>query len=177
MHRQLTFLDSISRIVFGAKYNVQISLHVTHFYPAFCASLSNPSIFFGVLPSTALGGRPCTRESSLQMLTKFRKYGQPPRKPESVNHLTPELNPSAQCCLPRFLMGNLIFKRFNERRLYKSFGVKGLTTCSRDQPHFLKHTIYLISNTNMTVFLQLTENETSSKYGREIHISLEIATA
>jgi hypothetical protein len=39
---------------------------------------------------------------------------------------TPELNSSAQRCLPRFLLGILIFKGPTARRLYKSFGVKGL---------------------------------------------------
>jgi hypothetical protein len=43
-----------------------------------------------------------------------------------INPLTPELNPSAQHCLTRFLMGILIFKGLIARRLYKSFGVKGL---------------------------------------------------
>jgi hypothetical protein len=43
-----------------------------------------------------------------------------------VNHLTPELNPSTQRCLLRFLLGILIFKGLTARRLYKSFGVKGL---------------------------------------------------
>jgi hypothetical protein len=43
-----------------------------------------------------------------------------------INPLTPELNPSAQRCLPRFLLGILIFKGLTARRLYKSFGVKGL---------------------------------------------------
>jgi hypothetical protein len=43
-----------------------------------------------------------------------------------VNLLPPELNPSAQSCLPRFLLGILIFKWLTARRLYKSFGVKGL---------------------------------------------------
>jgi hypothetical protein len=42
------------------------------------------------------------------------------------NPLTPELNPSVQRCLPRFLLGILIFKGLTVRRLYKSFGVKGL---------------------------------------------------
>jgi hypothetical protein len=37
----------------------------------------------------------------------------------------PELNPSAQ--LPIFLLGILICKGLTARRLYKSFGVKGLT--------------------------------------------------
>jgi hypothetical protein len=41
--------------------------------------------------------------------------------------LTPELNPASQRCLPRFLLGILIFKWLTVRRLYKSFGVKGLT--------------------------------------------------
>jgi hypothetical protein len=39
----------------------------------------------------------------------------------------PELNPSAQRCLPRFFTGILIFKGLTARRLYKSFSVKGLT--------------------------------------------------
>jgi hypothetical protein len=37
----------------------------------------------------------------------------------SVNPSTPELNPSAQRCLPRFFTGILIFKGFTVRRLYK----------------------------------------------------------
>jgi hypothetical protein len=49
-----------------------------------------------------------------------------------VNSLTPELNPSAQSCLPRFLLGILIFKGHTARRLYKSFGVKGLNEKERD---------------------------------------------
>jgi hypothetical protein len=43
-----------------------------------------------------------------------------------INPSTPELNPYAQRCLPRFLLGILIFKGLTARRLYKSFGVKGL---------------------------------------------------
>jgi hypothetical protein len=43
-----------------------------------------------------------------------------------INTLTPELNPSAQHCLPRLFTGILIFKGFTARRLYKSFDVKGL---------------------------------------------------
>jgi hypothetical protein len=42
------------------------------------------------------------------------------------NPLIPELNPSAQRCLPDFLLGILIFKGLTARRFYKSFGVKGL---------------------------------------------------
>jgi hypothetical protein len=42
------------------------------------------------------------------------------------NHLTSELNPSAQRCLPRFFIGDFIFKGLTARRLCKSFGVKGL---------------------------------------------------
>jgi hypothetical protein len=41
--------------------------------------------------------------------------------------LKPKLNPSAQRCLPKFLVGILIFKGPTARRLYKSFDVKGLT--------------------------------------------------
>jgi hypothetical protein len=44
----------------------------------------------------------------------------------TVNPLTSELNTSAQRCLPRFFTGILIFKGLTVRRLYKSFGVKGL---------------------------------------------------
>jgi hypothetical protein len=36
------------------------------------------------------------------------------------NLLTPELNPSAQRCLPGFLLRILIFKGFTARRLYKA---------------------------------------------------------
>jgi hypothetical protein len=46
----------------------------------------------------------------------------------TINPLTPELNLSVQRCLPRFLLGILIFKGFSARRLYKSLGVKGLIT-------------------------------------------------
>jgi hypothetical protein len=42
------------------------------------------------------------------------------------NHLSPELNPSAQRCLPRLLLGILIFKSFTARRLYKSLRIKPL---------------------------------------------------
>jgi hypothetical protein len=48
------------------------------------------------------------------------------------NPLTPELKPSAQRCLPSFLLGILIFKGLTARRLYKSFGVKGLKGSLRD---------------------------------------------
>jgi hypothetical protein len=41
----------------------------------------------------------------------------------------PELNPSAQSILPRIFTGILIFKGLTARRLYKSFGVKGLIVC------------------------------------------------
>jgi hypothetical protein len=53
----------------------------------------------------------------------------PHRKQHFINHinpLTPELNPSAQRCLSRFLLGILIFKGLTAGRLYKPFGVKGL---------------------------------------------------
>jgi hypothetical protein len=46
---------------------------------------------------------------------------------DDVNPLTLELNPSAQRCLPRFFTWILIFKGLTVRRLYKSFGVRGLT--------------------------------------------------
>jgi hypothetical protein len=50
----------------------------------------------------------------------------PPTSSAEVNPFTPELNPSAQRCLPRFLLVILIFKGLNRRRLYKCFGIKGL---------------------------------------------------
>jgi hypothetical protein len=42
------------------------------------------------------------------------------------NPLTPELNLTAQRCLPRFFIGILNFQGLIARRLYKSFGFKGL---------------------------------------------------
>jgi hypothetical protein len=44
-----------------------------------------------------------------------------------INPLTPELNPTTQRCLPDFLLGIVISKGLNARRLYKSLGFKGLT--------------------------------------------------
>jgi hypothetical protein len=46
---------------------------------------------------------------------------------DMINPLTPELNPSSQRCLPRFVLEILIFKGLSARRLYKSFGIKGLS--------------------------------------------------
>jgi hypothetical protein len=43
------------------------------------------------------------------------------------NPLMPELNPYAHSCLPKFLLGILIFKGLTTRCLYKSFSFKGLT--------------------------------------------------
>jgi hypothetical protein len=43
-----------------------------------------------------------------------------------INPLTPDLNPSTQRCLPRYFAGDFIFKGVTARRLYNSFGVKGL---------------------------------------------------
>jgi hypothetical protein len=43
-----------------------------------------------------------------------------------LNPLTPELKPSAQRCLTRFLLGILIFKGLTARRLCESYDVKGL---------------------------------------------------
>jgi hypothetical protein len=48
--------------------------------------------------------------------------------------LTPKLNPSAQHCLPRFLMGILIFERLTARHLYKSLDIKGLTGKNHPPP-------------------------------------------
>jgi hypothetical protein len=51
----------------------------------------------------------------------------PPDSSKRINPLTPELNPSAQRYLPRFLLGILIFKGLITRRLCKSFSVKWLS--------------------------------------------------
>jgi hypothetical protein len=45
---------------------------------------------------------------------------------EGFNSGVKGFNHSAQRCLPRFFTGILIFKGLAERRLYESFGVKGL---------------------------------------------------
>jgi hypothetical protein len=50
-------------------------------------------------------------------------------EPIRINPSTPELNPSAQRCLPRHLLEILIFKWLTAR-LYKLFGVKGLNMTS-----------------------------------------------
>jgi hypothetical protein len=47
-----------------------------------------------------------------------------PKFMDNFNPLTPELNHSAQRCLPRFLLGILIYKELAARFLYKSLGVK-----------------------------------------------------
>jgi hypothetical protein len=49
-----------------------------------------------------------------------------------INALTPELSPFAQRCLPRSLLGILIFKGLTARRLYKSFGIKDLSITKCD---------------------------------------------
>jgi hypothetical protein len=51
-----------------------------------------------------------------------------PLRRVAINPLTPELNPSAQRCLPRFLIVILDFKGFTARRIYKSFCVKRINT-------------------------------------------------
>jgi hypothetical protein len=43
-----------------------------------------------------------------------------------INPLKPELNPSRSAACRDFLLGILSFKDLTARRLYKSFGVKGL---------------------------------------------------
>jgi hypothetical protein len=45
--------------------------------------------------------------------------------------LAPELNPSAQRCLPRFFTGTIIFKGLTARSLYKSFVIKGLKSLNK----------------------------------------------
>jgi hypothetical protein len=52
---------------------------------------------------------------------------------EMSNTLTPELNPPAQRCLPRYFTGILIFKGLTARHLFKSFGVKGLNWYASDR--------------------------------------------
>jgi hypothetical protein len=47
-------------------------------------------------------------------------------RPELLNPLTPELNPSVQRHLPRFLLGILIVKELAALHLHASFCVKGL---------------------------------------------------
>jgi hypothetical protein len=47
------------------------------------------------------------------------------------------LNPSAQRCLPRFCTETLIFKGHTARHLYKSFGVKRVTTSSAAYREFV----------------------------------------
>jgi hypothetical protein len=54
------------------------------------------------------------------------RNSQTTKKRYRFNPLTPELNPSAQSCLTRFLLGILIFKGLTARRIYKSFGFEGL---------------------------------------------------
>jgi hypothetical protein len=69
----------------------------------------------------------------------------------NINSLMPELNPSAQRCLPRFFTGDLIFKGFTARRLYKSFGVKGL----RVYAFYPTHRVYvfcMISRKKTSIF-------------------------
>jgi hypothetical protein len=60
-----------------------------------------------------------------------------------INHLTQELNPSAQRCLPRFFTGILVFKGLTERRFYKSFGVKGLRTYALEAYEYINKIIPL----------------------------------
>jgi hypothetical protein len=58
------------------------------------------------------------------------------------NLLTPELNPSGQSCLTRFfLLGILFFKGLTARRVYKSFGVKGINNPLSLRPQLVPHSI------------------------------------
>jgi hypothetical protein len=75
------------------------------------------------------------RNQSLYRLSLSRNFPLPrernklraeTRRSSCINPLRPELNPSAQRCMPRFFTGILICKGLTDRRLYKSFGVKGL---------------------------------------------------
>jgi hypothetical protein len=61
-----------------------------------------------------------------------------------------ELNPFTQSCLPRFLLGILIFKGVIGRHLYKSFGVKGLT---KKNPDFVWYSITAIRKQDKLIHL------------------------
>jgi hypothetical protein len=66
-----------------------------------------------------------------------------------INHLTPELIPSTQRCLPRFLLGKLIFKELTARCRYKSFGFKVLNPLTNNCPSchpFHSYFTYIITN-------------------------------
>jgi hypothetical protein len=56
----------------------------------------------------------------------MRETDSPAPSSVEVNSLTPELNTFSQRCPPIFLLEILIVKGLTARRLYKSFGVKGL---------------------------------------------------
>jgi hypothetical protein len=53
------------------------------------------------------------------------------------NPLTPELNTSAQRCMPILFTGILIFKGITARRFYKSFGLKALRTFQSEKVAFV----------------------------------------
>jgi hypothetical protein len=66
------------------------------------------------------------QEVFIQLCGKYLRLWRTYSKIKRLNPLTLKLNPSAQRCLPRFLLGILIFKGLTTQRLYKSFGVKRL---------------------------------------------------
>jgi hypothetical protein len=68
----------------------------------------------------------------------------------AFNPLASELDPSAQRCLPRFFIGDLIFKGLTARRLCKSFGVKELIHIL-----FIAISVYVISE---YTFINYVEN-------------------
>jgi hypothetical protein len=72
-------------------------------------------------------GTNMAEQANLKQYDGSQRGSQPVRQELGVNPLTPESNFSAQSCLPRLLLGILIFKWLIARRLYNSFGVKGLT--------------------------------------------------
>jgi hypothetical protein len=65
--------------------------------------------------------------SRISLTNYFVKLKLLKKNSDSFNTLTPKLKPSAQHSAEIFLLGILIFKGLTARRLYKSFGVKGLT--------------------------------------------------
>jgi hypothetical protein len=77
------------------------------------------------------------------------------RRKNLVNRLTPELCPSAKCCMWRIFTGILIFKALTGRRHYKLFGVKNLMIanirykCSSVQVCHSKIFIYVLRYTEL----------------------------
>jgi hypothetical protein len=66
------------------------------------------------------------------------------RNKSPINSLIPELNPSAQRCVPRFfVLEILILKGLTARRLYKSLEVKVLTVVEQTDTSNLNYRAHL----------------------------------